>query len=191
MLTLFGQSWWTLALRGAIAVLFGIIALIWPGATLLATVIMFGSYSLMDGILMIVMSVRDTRAHRQWWVLLLGGLVGLGAGIAALVWPSITAVALLYIIAAWAMVTGVLEIVVAILLRKEIQGEWVLIARGLLSLLFGLAMAIWPGAGALAVIWWIGGYAIVVGVLSVVLAFTLRGRFKALRQEFKQAFDVS
>jgi uncharacterized membrane protein HdeD (DUF308 family) len=188
---LFGTSWWTLALRGVIAVLFGVMALIWPGATLLALVIMFGIYSLMDGILMIVMSIRDTKAHRQWWVLLLGGLVGLGAGIVTLVWPNITAIALLYVIAIWAMVTGVLETLIAILLRKEIRGEWVLVVRGLFSLILGLAMVIWPGAGALAVIWWIGSYAIVTGVLSIVLAFRLRGKFKALRQEFKQAFDVS
>jgi uncharacterized membrane protein HdeD (DUF308 family) len=174
MITAVAQNWWLLALRGVLAILFGIIAFVWPGITLLVLVLLFGAYALLDGVFSIVAAFSDRASKQRWWVLLLEGLLGIAAGIIAFLWPGMTAFALVYLIAAWAIITGVLEIAAAIRLRQEIEGEWLLALGGVASIIFGVLMVIWPGTGALALVWLIGAYAIVFGVLMIALAFRLR-----------------
>jgi uncharacterized membrane protein HdeD (DUF308 family) len=177
MLETLTRHWWILAVRGAVAVLFGLLALIWPGITVLALVLLFGAYALVDGVLALYAALAnrpEARGRRGW--LAVEGVAGVLAAIVAVVWPGITALALLYIIAAWALVTGAFEIAAAIRLRREIQGEWLLALSGALSIVFGLLAFIYPSAGALAVVWLIATYAIVFGVVLLVLGFRLRHR---------------
>lgn len=164
-----------LALRGVLAVIFGIVALIWPDLTLTVLVLLFGAYALVDGIFLIIASIGSRNNDEQRWVGLLQGIAGVVAGILTFVWPDITALVLLYFIAAWALVTGVLEIVVAIQYRRAIEGEWLLVLAGISSIVFGLLLVIFPGAGALSLVWLIGIYEIFFGALLIVLAFRLRG----------------
>ena len=169
-------KWWALLLRGVLAVLFGLVALFLPGLTLWALVLLFGAYALVDGIFAIVSAVRAAERHMRWWPLLVEGVAGIVIGVLTFVWPGLTALALLYFIASWAIVTGVFEILAAIRLRREIRGEWLLALTGVLSVVFGLLLFIFPGAGALTVVWLIGVYALVFGVVLVGLALRLRGR---------------
>jgi uncharacterized membrane protein HdeD (DUF308 family) len=168
------RNWWAVSLRGLAGILFGIITLLAPGISLAALVLLFGAYAFADGVLTIITAIRRRGADR-WWLLLLNGLVGIAAGILTLLWPGITALALLYVIAAWALVTGVLEIAAAIRLRKAITGEWLLALSGVLSIALGVMLVLWPGAGALAIVIWIGAYALVFGVLLLALGLRLRG----------------
>jgi len=168
------RNWWAVSLRGLAGILFGIITFFAPGISLAALVLLFGAYAFADGVLTIISAIRRRGADR-WWLLLLNGLVGIAAGILTLVWPGITALALLYVVAAWALVTGVLEIAAAIRLRKAITGEWLLALSGVLSMALGVMLVLWPGAGALALVIWIGAYAFVFGVLLLALGLRLRG----------------
>lgn len=166
------RHWWVFGLRGIAAVLFGILAFAWPGVTLAVLVLLWGAYALVDGVLSLISAFRVENDHR--WGLLIEGIVGIAAGLAAFVWPGLTALVLLYIIAAWAVITGVLELYAAVRLRKVIRNEWWLILSGIASLLFGIVLLAAPGAGALAVVWLIGFYAIVFGVLLIGLSVRLR-----------------
>lgn len=172
------SNWWALAVRGALAILFGIIAFVWPGISLTALVLLFAAFAFVDGVFAIVMGVRGIRGDERWWAFLLEGILGVGAAVVTVLWPAITALALLFLIAAWAIVTGVLEIVAAVRLRRVIRGEWLLALAGVASIAFGVLLALNPGAGALAVLWLIGAYAIVFGALLVGLGFRLRGWLK-------------
>ena len=172
MLTTLAEYWWTLVLRGVAAVIFGILAYVWPGITFTVLVLFFGAYALWDGVFALIAAFR-TQAERRW-PLVLEGLVGIAAGVLTFIWPGAATVALLIIIGAWALVTGIFEIVAAIRLREEIEGEWLLLVSGLLSVLFGIAIAIWPAAGLVAVTWLIGAYSIIFGILLMVLGFRLR-----------------
>jgi uncharacterized membrane protein HdeD (DUF308 family) len=174
MLLVLARNWWMLALRGLVAVLFGLVAIVWPGLTLTALVLLFGAYALVDGVFAVVSALRTASRQSRWWMLLIEGVIGIVIGVVTFLWPDITALALLYLIAAWAIVTGVFEILAAIRLRREITGEWLLALSGIASVLFGLLLVILPGAGALAVVWLIGIYALIFGVLLIVLAFRLR-----------------
>jgi uncharacterized membrane protein HdeD (DUF308 family) len=175
VLPLLARNWWALALRGLAAILFGILAFAWPGITLFVLVIFFGAYMLVDGIFAIVAAVRAAGEQARWWLLLLEGILGVVAGLVAFFWPGLTALALLYLIAAWAIVTGIIEIVEAIRLRQEIVGEWALILGGALSVLFGVLLVVIPArAGLLSLTWLIGAYAVAFGVLLVILAFRVR-----------------
>lgn len=169
------RSWWLLVLRGLAALIFGALTWLVPGISLASLVLLFGAYSLADGVLSLWTAFAGPRNHDSWWPLLLGGLVGIGVGVLTFAAPAVTALALLIYIAAWAVATGVLEIVAAIHLRREIEGEWVLILAGLASVAFGVLIMAHPGAGALALLWLIGSYAMVFGVLLLVLAFKARG----------------
>jgi uncharacterized membrane protein HdeD (DUF308 family) len=168
--------WWALAIRGVIAILFGLAALLRPGIALAALILLFGAYALVDGVFAIVGVFRGTRAGTPRWLLLLEGVVSILAGLIAFIFPGLTAIALLYLVAAWAVVTGLAEIATAIRLRQEIQGEWALILGGILSVLFGLLLAVLPGVGILSLIWLIGAYAVVFGVLLLITAFQVHGR---------------
>ena len=175
LLSFVTTRWWVVLLRGICAVVFGILALVWPGLTLLSLVLLYGAYALVDGVLSIACGVTSRAAPRPWWVMILAGLLGVAAGIVAFLYPAITAMVLLVIIAFAAIVRGVLEIAAGIRLRKEIEGEFWLILGGVLSIVFGVFLLLRPGVGALAVVWLIGGYAIVFGIIAMVLAYRLRG----------------
>jgi len=175
VLPVLSRNWWALALRGLAAIVFGILAFVWPGITLWALILLFGAYMLVDGVFAIVAAVRVAGEAARWWLLLVEGILGVLAGIVAFVWPGLTALALLYFVAAWAIVTGIFEIVGAIRLRREIEGEWALILGGALSVLFGvLLVAVGPGVGLLSLVWLIGVYAVAFGVLLLILAFRVR-----------------
>ena len=168
-------SWSALALRGVLAVIFGILVFLWPGISLYVLVLFFGANALIDGVLAVVAAFRGSASGARWWAMLIQGILGIATGIITFVWPGLTAIVLLYLIAAWAIVIGVLEIAAAIRLRKEIEGEWLLALRGVLAVLFGVILIINPGAGALAVVWVIGAFSIALGVLNLILAMRLRG----------------
>ena len=172
---LVSRYWWVIALRGAVAILFGVLAFAWPGVTLSALVVLFGAYAIVDGVAAIVVGIKDYGEKERWWATLLGGLVSLGAGIVTFMMPGLTALTLLTLIAIWAVMRGVFEIVAAIRLRKEIKGEWLMALAGALSIAFGLYMIAFPGAGAIAVVWWIGAYAVAIGLMLVMLGFRARG----------------
>jgi uncharacterized membrane protein HdeD (DUF308 family) len=178
MVVVLARNWWALALRGLAAVLFGIMAFAWPGMTLGVLVLLYGAYALVDGVLAIIAAVAGRTSGMPWWALLLEGVLGITVGILTFAWPGITALVLLYLIAAWAVATGVFEVVAAIRLRREIRGEWLLALSGIISVLFGIALVINPVGGALAVVWLIGAYAIAFGVLLIALGFRLRGAAK-------------
>jgi uncharacterized membrane protein HdeD (DUF308 family) len=175
------RYWWVLAIRGVAAILFGIAAFVWPGITLTVLVLLFGAYALVDGIFAVVAGISVRKEQERWWLMVLEGVVGIIIGVLTFLYPSITALVLLYFIAAWAIVTGAFEIAAAIRLRREIEGEWLLALAGIASLIFGVLLVIQPGAGALALIWLIGAYAIVFGILMLVLAFRLRGLRDTMR----------
>jgi uncharacterized membrane protein HdeD (DUF308 family) len=169
--------WWALAIRGAIAIIFGLAALLRPDIALEALILLFGAYALVDGVFAIVGVFGGTRGGTPRWLLLIEGIAGVLAGLIAFVLPGLTAVVLLYLIAAWAVVTGIFEIATAIRLRQEIRGEWALIIGGALSVLFGVILAvIGPVAGLLSLIWLIGVYAVAFGILMLITAFQVRGR---------------
>lgn len=168
--------WWAIALRGLVGILVGIIAFVMPIPTLIALVYLFGAYALLDGLFNLVAAWRSTPQQRPWWALLLSGLAGTGAAIISFVWPGITALALVYVVAAWALITGGLEVMAAIRLRKEIEGEWLLALSGLFSILLGGVLALFPDAGAIGLVWYFGAYAVVFGLLMLVLGLRLRAR---------------
>lgn len=168
--------WWAMALRGAVAILFGIAAFLRPGLALEALILLFGAYALVDGVFAIVGVFGGTRMGTPRWLLFLEGVVSILAGLIAFFLPGLTAIALLYLIAAWAIITGIAEVATAIRLRQEIQGEWALILGGVLSVLFGLILAVLPAVGILSLIWLIGAYAVAFGVLLVIAGFRARGQ---------------
>lgn len=167
------RNWWLEVLRGVAAIAFGVLAFAWPGITLVTLVLFYGAFVLVDGVLALAAAVMGGNAMPRWWLAIVG-LAGIVAGALTFVWPGITAFILLLFIAAWAIVLGIFEIVGAIRLRKEIEGEWLLILNGALSVLFGLVLLWRPGLGALAVVWIIGAYAIVLGVIYVIFGLKLR-----------------
>jgi uncharacterized membrane protein HdeD (DUF308 family) len=172
MLHSLAANWWALALRGLVAVLFGLSTFFLPGITLVTLVLLFGAYALVDGAFNVIAFFRVASHH---WALLVEGAIGIMAGVLTFAWPAITAVVLLYVIAFWAMVTGIFEIIAGIRLRKAAAHEWLLLLMGAFSVLFGLLILFAPGAGALAIVLWIGAYALVFGVFLLTLAFRLRG----------------
>jgi len=174
MFNLMTQNWWAVALRGLVAVLFGIAAFVWPGITLWALVAIFGAYALVDGIFAVIEAFRRDVVGERWWALLFEGFVGIAIGILTFTWPRLTAMGLLYLIAFWAIVTGVFEVITAIRLRHEIRGEWMMALIGVLSVAFGFLLVAFPLTGALSVVLIIGSYAVAIGVLMIALGFKLR-----------------
>ena len=168
------RNWWALALRGVAAVLFGLIAFLMPGVTLAALVLLFGAYSLIDGVFSIIAGIRAAERHERWWPFALEGLLSIVVGVIAFLMPAAAAFALLFVIAAWAIITGVLRISAAIRLRKEIRGEWMLILNGALSVILGILLFVIPGAGLVTLIWWLVAYAVIWGITLITLAFRLR-----------------
>ncbi|MDX6744285.1 HdeD family acid-resistance protein [Actinocorallia sp. A-T 12471] len=173
MIETIARHWWLVLLRGVIAVLFGVIAWVWPGITVLALAILFGAYALVDGITALYYAIKGVPGQSRGW-LAFTGVLGVLAGLIALFWPAITAFVLLIVIACWAIVTGVFEIIAGVWLRRQIDGEWWYIVGGVLSVVFGLLLLIWPGAGGLALIWIIGLFSILVGLALIFASFRLR-----------------
>jgi len=169
--------WWALALRGAIAILFGLAALLRPGIALEALILLFGAYALVDGVFAVVGVFGGTRGGTPRWLLFIEGIASILVGLIAFVLPGLTAILFLYLIAIWAIITGVSEIAMAIRLRRDIRGEWALIVGGAFSVLFGVILAvIGPIAGLLSLIWLIGIYAAAFGILMLITAFQVRAR---------------
>jgi uncharacterized membrane protein HdeD (DUF308 family) len=167
------KNWWMLLLRGVAAIIFGVLTFAWPGMTLLTLIMFYGAFALIDGVLAIVAAITGGAPAPRWWLAIVG-LLGIATGLVVFMMPGLTALVLLYFIAGWAIATGVFQIIGAIRLRKEIDDEWYLILGGLISVLFGIGVMMAPGAGALALLWVIGIYAVVIGVIMVGLAFRLK-----------------
>ncbi|TDC98629.1 HdeD family acid-resistance protein [Nonomuraea deserti] len=166
------SSWWMLLVRGLAAIIFGFLALIWPGITLIVLVTFFAAYALVSGVFALLSGFRHGARSRAW--LIISGIVGILAGIVAFAWPGITSIALLYVVAFWAIVSGVAEVVAGIQLRKDIDNEWMLIVGGILSVIFGVLLLIWPGAGLLSLVWLIGAFAILYGISEIALALRVK-----------------
>jgi uncharacterized membrane protein HdeD (DUF308 family) len=171
MLVALSENWWVLALRGLLAVLFGFAALFLPLGTLEAVGRLFGIYVILEGTLVVLIGMRGTRYKGAF---IAEGAFGIVAGLVALAWPGVTALMLLYVVAIWAILSGVAEVIAAVALRREIEGEWALFLVGVLSVVLGVAMAVLPGVGLLSLIWLVGLYALAVGIAMIVLAFRVR-----------------
>ena len=169
-------SWWVLALRGLVAILFGLAILFWPGLALAVLIVLFGAYALIDGILAIIAAFRSSGTGMRRSLLLIEGAIGILFGIVALFWPDLTALALVYIIAFWVILSGIARIVMAIMLRREIENEWSMALSGVLSMILGILLLLLPGAGLLAYTWLIGLLALALGIALIYYAFRVRGQ---------------
>lgn len=172
-------NWWALFLRAIAAIVLAIVAFMYPVKALGFLVILFGVYALADGILAVIASIRGLRRGDKWGAMLAEGLLGIAAGLIALTWPGITAVALALLVAAWALITGLFEVAAAIKLRKVIENEWLLILGGVLSIIFGILVMMRPGAGVITLVFLLGAYALAYGIVTLVLAFKVRSWVKA------------
>jgi uncharacterized membrane protein HdeD (DUF308 family) len=166
--------WWTFIIRGLVAVAFGVLAFLAPGWGIAVLVALFGAWALVDGVTGLVGGIRSRGRDRSWWLSILEGIVGIVAGVFAFLFPAAAAGALIFIIAAWAIVTGVFEIVAAIRLREQIKGEFWLGLAGVASILYGVVIYLFPAAGALSIVWLIGSFAIAFGVFLLILGWRLR-----------------
>jgi uncharacterized membrane protein HdeD (DUF308 family) len=168
------RYWWTVLLRGIACILFGLAIFLIPGISLISLTLLFGAFALVDGVTKVVSAFGGRKEYQSWWVLLLAGLAGIIVGVLAFVNPGAMAIGLVLYIAIWAIAIGILEIVTAIHLRKEIEGEFWLVLAGMASVLFGVLLIMRPAAGALTLLWLIASYAIVLGVVQIMLAFKAR-----------------
>jgi uncharacterized membrane protein HdeD (DUF308 family) len=173
------ENWWLVLLRGIASILFGVLAFVWPGLTVFWLVLLFAAYAIVDGVLSLWAAFTGPGVMVPRWWLVVVGLLGIAAGIVTFMYPGMTAIVLLYFIAGWMIASGVFTIVGAIALRKEIEGEWWLVLNGALSVLIGLFMFFQPGAGALALVWLIGAYALLIGISLVMLSFRLKSYKRA------------
>ena len=173
MLPILAKNWWLVLLRGLVAVVFGVLAFIWPGKTILALAILYGAYAFSDGVLALAAAVTGKGVVPRLWLAFVG-VAGIAAGLVAFFWTAGVALILLLLIGAWAIAHGVMEVIGAIQMRKEIRNEWTLILSGLLSVAFGIFIWVHPKAGALALVWVIGAYAVAFGVLTVAFSFRLK-----------------
>jgi uncharacterized membrane protein HdeD (DUF308 family) len=172
------RYWWATLLRGVTSVLFGLVVFAWPGMSVLTLTLLFGVFVLVHGIGNIAAAIGGRDESESWWVLLLTGGVGICAALVTLISPGITAVTLLFLIAVWAIVTGFLEVVTAVELRREIEGELWLGLGGLITIAFGVFLLARPEMGALAVVWIIACYAVGFGAIQIVEAFEARALFR-------------
>ncbi len=168
------RHWWMLALRGLLAIIFGLIAIVFPHIALLAFIYVFGAYALIGGIIAVIVALRERGSVGRWGWILFEGILSIIAGLIAFVFPGLTALVWLYIIAAWAIVIGTMEIFAAFAIRPFLSREWPLVLTGILSLVFGFLLIIFPRAGLLSLLWLVGIYAIIFGVLFIIRAFQLR-----------------
>lgn len=168
------SNWWALALRGAVSILLGLVAITMPGLTIAAIVTVFGVYAIIEGVLAIMASIRGIREHDRWGWMMVEGVVGICAGLIAFFMPGVGALAIIWLIAAWAVLTGALEIAAGFRLRKIIEGEWLLILTGVLAIVLGFFMVSRPGMGVVLLTTWLGVWAILSGITLMVLAFRIK-----------------
>jgi uncharacterized membrane protein HdeD (DUF308 family) len=174
------RNWWVLMLRGLVAILFGVFTFASPGMSLASLVLLFGGFCLADGLMAAWTAFSNRKQGENGWLLLIGGLLGIGVGLLTIFQPAVSGIALLFYIAIWAVATGVVQLLTAIRLRQEISNEWMLILAGLASVALGALLMARPDAGALAVLWLIASYAIVFGCLLVVLALRVRSAARTI-----------
>lgn len=172
-MSLLAKNWWALVLRGVVAILLGCLAFALPGITLAVLVLMFGAYALVDGIFNIIAAVRAAENREHWGWLLFAGFTGIAAAAVTAFWPGITLLALVFVIGAWAIVTGAMELASAIRLRREVRGEWLLALSGIAAVIFGTLVILMPAAGALVLALWLAAFLLVIGVLLVTLGVRL------------------
>jgi uncharacterized membrane protein HdeD (DUF308 family) len=184
------QNWWLIALRGVLAIIIGVIAFAAPVATMLSLVLLFSAYMLVDGVFAIVAAVRAARQHERWALLVLEGIISIAVAAIAVLWPGITIVAYVLLVAAWAIVTGALMLGAAFRLNLD-HGRWWLVLGGIASLIYGALLIIAPLIGALVLTWWFGAYALVFGVFMLVLAFRLRARREQRATNVRVARNVA
>jgi uncharacterized membrane protein HdeD (DUF308 family) len=176
MLNLIARDWWVFAIRGIAAIVFGILAFVWPQATLTVLVILFGAYAFVDGIALLVALISgDPIARRNGWAVGLMGVLGIVAGIVTFFWPNATALTLLYVVAFWAISTGIIQVIAAIALRRELEGEFWMALGGISSVVFGILLVAFPGEGLLSLVWLVGVWAVAFGISSLGLAYRLHG----------------
>ena len=176
MLNVMARNWWTLLIRGIIAILFGLgILFVWPGFVVATLVLVFGIYGIVDGVFSIYLGIRH-RDYPRWWLVVLEGVVSIIAGIVVLAYPGLALLTFLYVVAFWAIINGVLEIIRALQLRKEVDGEWMMIFGGVLSVIFGVLMLLGnPVTNVEMLLWVFGGLMIGFGVIMIILAFRVKG----------------
>ena len=174
MLEVLSRYWWAFIARGVIAIALGVMIYAWPAITVAALIFAFGIYAFADGVFLVVKAIGGWKAHDDRWLLLFEGLLGIGIGIITLFAPGVTAIGLLFYIAAWSLTTGILEIIEAVRLRKEIQREVLWMLSGIVSIVFAVLLMIFPGAGIVGLVWLLGVYAIVFGVLLIALGIRVR-----------------
>ena len=167
------RTWGALALRGLIAILFGLAVLFWPGISLAVFILLFAAFALLDGIFALAAGFS-----KDGWPLLLEGLISILAAVVAILWPGIAIIAFVWLLAFWALATGIIEIIAAINLRKVIKGEWLLVLGGILSIILGILLFVYPIAGIVALIWVMGIYAIIFGIVLLFLSFRLKAHVK-------------
>jgi uncharacterized membrane protein HdeD (DUF308 family) len=175
MSALLAQNWWAVALRGVFAIVLALVSFFTPGATILAAVLFFSAYMLVDGVFAIVSGVRAASQHQRWGLLILEGVVDIAVGVIAFVWPGPTVVFFVTMLAVWGLITGALMVFAAFKLHATYGKGW-LIFSGVVSILFGISLVVAPLVGAVVLTWWLGAYALVFGVTMLVLAFKLRAR---------------
>ncbi|HEY7127778.1 MAG TPA: HdeD family acid-resistance protein [Ktedonobacterales bacterium] len=165
-------SKWSLIARGVLAILFGFLVWVWPGLTLLVFTFMFGIFAIAGGIFALISAIRSTESNKYWWVLAIAGVVSIIIGILSFVWPGKTAILILYLVGIWAVITGILEIIAAFRSRESATNEWLLVLGGVISIVFGVILMALPGIGLLALLWFVGLWAVVYGIVEIVHAFT-------------------
>ena len=180
------RVWWAMALRGVLAILFGIVALVYTGRTLLALIYVFGVFAVLGGITAIVAAVRAGEAHLRWGWLAFSGIVGVAAGIVSFVWPGITALAVVLVVAVWAIISGVAEIAFALQWPDTLAHSWLAALSGALSVVFGVLLAVWPRSGAVSLTWLLGIYAILYGATLLYYGY----RLQILQQEVRALGDT-
>lgn len=185
------RHWWWLALRGFIAIIFGALALIWPQWALLSLVLAFGAFALVDAFFTLIWGIISMGSYDRWWAIRRGAVAAIIIGLLAFLWPGKTAVVLMYSIAVWAIIAGVLEIMVAIPLRRVITGKQTRFVYGILSVVFGVLLFVIPSTGALSLVWVIGYYTMVMGIMLIILGFRLRGLQRHIRQPVHRALEVT
>jgi uncharacterized membrane protein HdeD (DUF308 family) len=185
------RNWWVAVLRGALAVLFGVVALVWPGITFEALVLVFGVYAFFDGVLVLGFGLLAAGAGQQWWPLVLSGILGIGVGVITFLQPQATGLALVYVVGAWAIVTGLLEIVAAIRLREVISTEWLMGLSGVLSIVFGVLVVAQPNVGAISLVYLFGLYAILAGIGQIAFGFRVHNMVDSVRSRVQTAASAS
>ena len=172
------RGWWLFLVRGLLALAVGVIAIVDPGATLAAIILLLGAFFIVDGVFAVVKAFRVMRSDTSWWLLLLSGVIGIVAGVAVFMWPGLTALTLGYLVGFWAIVTGIFEVMVAISLRRVIRGEWLYVVFGVISIAFGVYVSLVPGLGLTYLTLLIAIYGFAAGFALIAVAFRLRGSAK-------------